>query len=156
MVSVVAAFKSVVMAATLMRPGAGDSAQFTPRTIGYLVEGVNRAGATVTMVEAYPCGRLGCLHPGLVAGKFAALERMRRCSSPARLDIHMKLWTVWLNYLATGEGHTIMARVGYAENAQEAIAGFAKDFGEYFAKGAEVMEGVQKNDVTSRCSHPPL
>ena len=60
----------------------------------------------------------------------------------------MKLWTVWLNYLATGEGHTIMARDGYAENAQEAIAGFAKDFGKYFAKGAEVMEGVQKNDVT--------
>ena len=48
------AFNSAVMAATLMRPLVGDSAQFIPRTIGYMVEGVKQAGATVTMVEAYP------------------------------------------------------------------------------------------------------
>ena len=66
----------------------------------------------------------------------------------------MKLWTVWLNYPATGEGHTIMARVGYAEHSQEAIAGFAKAFGEYFAKGAEAMEGVQTNGVTKSLFAP--
>ena len=48
------AFNSAVMAATLMRPLVGDTAQFIPRTIGYMVEGVKQTGATVTMVEAYP------------------------------------------------------------------------------------------------------
>lgn len=29
-----------------------------------------------------------------------------------------KLWTVCQDYFATGEGRTLMARIGYAENAQ--------------------------------------
>lgn len=45
---------AATMGATLMRPFVGDSGQFIPRTIGQIVEGVQQAGATVTLVEAYP------------------------------------------------------------------------------------------------------
>ncbi len=38
----------------------------------------------------------------------------------------MKLWTVWQDYGATGEGRTLMARIAYAQNAQEAVAGFGQ------------------------------
>ena len=48
------AFNSTVMAATLMRPLVGDTSQFIPRTIGYMVDGVKQTGSTVTMIEAYP------------------------------------------------------------------------------------------------------
>ena len=40
----------------------------------------------------------------------------------------MKLWTVWIDYFATGEGRTVMAWVGYAGKEVEARAGFAKQF----------------------------
>ena len=49
-----AAFNSAVLAATLMRPVTGDSAQFIPRTIGYMVEGIKQTGANVNLREAYP------------------------------------------------------------------------------------------------------
>ena len=48
------AFNSAVLAATLMRPVTGDSAQFIPRTIGYMVEGIKQTGAKVNLLEAYP------------------------------------------------------------------------------------------------------
>jgi hypothetical protein len=48
------AFNSAVMAATLMRPLVGDTSQFIPRTIAYMVDGVKQTGSTVTMIEAYP------------------------------------------------------------------------------------------------------
>lgn len=32
----------------------------------------------------------------------------------------MKLRTVWLDYFGTGEGRTLMARIAYANDAQEA------------------------------------
>jgi hypothetical protein len=60
----------------------------------------------------------------------------------------MKLWTVWQDYGATGEGRTLMARIAYAESAQEAIAGFGREFDPYYASGAEALEGVQENEVT--------
>ena len=41
----------------------------------------------------------------------------------------MKLWTVWVDYGATGEGRTLMARIGYAEDEADALAAFAKVFG---------------------------
>jgi hypothetical protein len=47
-------FSAATVGATLMRPFVGDSGQFIPRTIGQIVEGVQQAGATVTLVEAYP------------------------------------------------------------------------------------------------------
>lgn len=60
----------------------------------------------------------------------------------------MKLWTVWMDYGATGEGRTLLARVAYAENEQEARAGFVREFDEHFTSGAEAREGVVENEVT--------
>jgi hypothetical protein len=42
------------MGVTLMRPFVGDSGQFIPRTIEQIVENIRQAGATLTLVEAYP------------------------------------------------------------------------------------------------------
>ena len=60
----------------------------------------------------------------------------------------MKLWTVWQDYGATGEGRTLMARIAYAENAQDAVADFGREFDPYFADGAQALEGVSDNEVT--------
>lgn len=60
----------------------------------------------------------------------------------------MKLWTVWQDYGATGEGRTLLARVSYAENEQDARAGFGREFDEHFVSGAEALEGVHENEVT--------
>jgi len=60
----------------------------------------------------------------------------------------MKLWTVWQDYGATGEGRTLMARVAYAENEEDALAGFGREFDPFFASGAKALEGVQENEVT--------
>ncbi|WP_298826370.1 hypothetical protein [uncultured Piscinibacter sp.] len=48
------AINAATLGATIMRPFVGDSAQFIPRTIGQIVEGVQQTGATVKLVEAYP------------------------------------------------------------------------------------------------------
>ena len=66
----------------------------------------------------------------------------------------MKLWTVLQDYFATGEGRTLMARIGYAENAQDAIEGFGREFDPYFASGAEALEGVHENEVTQALFAP--
>lgn len=59
----------------------------------------------------------------------------------------MKVWTVTLDYHATGEGRTLFGWLGYAENRKEALRCFGKAFDPYFAKGAEVHEGVVDNPV---------
>lgn len=41
-----------------------------------------------------------------------------------------------------------MARIAYAENAQDALADFGREFDPYFSIGAQVLEGVQQNAVT--------
>ena len=66
----------------------------------------------------------------------------------------MKLWTVWQDHYATGEGRTLMARIAYAENAEEARAAFVREFDPYFAIGAEALEGVQENEVTGALFAP--
>lgn len=66
----------------------------------------------------------------------------------------MKLWTVWQDYLATGEGRTMMARISYAENADEARAGFGREFDLYYASGAQALEGVHENEVTQALFTP--
>ncbi|KPF45255.1 hypothetical protein D621_18100 [beta proteobacterium AAP51] len=48
------AFNPQTLAATLMKPLTGDSSQFIPRTINRLVDVVKAAGATVTLLEAFP------------------------------------------------------------------------------------------------------
>ena len=53
-----------------------------------------------------------------------------------------KLWTIQLDYMATGEGRTMIAMICYADNEQDAIKKFAKEHGSYYAIGAEAMEGI--------------
>jgi hypothetical protein len=60
----------------------------------------------------------------------------------------MKLWTAWSDYYATGEGRSLFAWIGYAEGRTEALKSFGSAFDEYFAQGAEAVEGVVENDVT--------
>ena len=60
----------------------------------------------------------------------------------------MKLCTVWVDYGATGEGRTLIARIAYAEDEREALAGFEKAFDPYYARSAEATEGVSENNVT--------
>ncbi|QTN25689.1 hypothetical protein HZ992_12345 [Rhizobacter sp. AJA081-3] len=45
---------AATLGATLMRPFVGDSGQFIPRTIGQIVDGIQKTGVVVTLVEAYP------------------------------------------------------------------------------------------------------
>lgn len=68
----------------------------------------------------------------------------------------MKLWTVYNDYSATGEGRTIQALITYAENEQEAIEKFAKTFDEFWTRGAEAKEGVVKNELVKLLFSPAL
>ena len=60
----------------------------------------------------------------------------------------MKLWTVFEDYFATGEGRTLMACIVYATNKKEALAKFEEQFGDYYVKGATAEKGVVRNTVT--------
>jgi hypothetical protein len=68
----------------------------------------------------------------------------------------MKLWTVWLDYFATGEGRIYLARVAYAETAEQARQGFEACFGTHYADGASVAEGMVRNSVTELLFSPHL
>jgi hypothetical protein len=59
----------------------------------------------------------------------------------------LKLWTVWNDYYATGEGRTLMGWIAYARDQSEALAQFGDAFVPYFARGANAAEGVVGNDV---------
>lgn len=48
------AFSAATLGATLARTVVGDSSQFIPRTIAAMVDNLKAAGASVTLVEAYP------------------------------------------------------------------------------------------------------
>lgn len=57
------------------------------------------------------------------------------------------MYTVTCEYFATGEGHTYMVLFtqGYGESAissENALTNFKEIFGDYFAIGAEVKEGI--------------
>jgi hypothetical protein len=62
----------------------------------------------------------------------------------------VNLWTVWTEYFATGEGHSIMACIIYAENESGAKKKFDEKFGEHFGMGAQASLGVIENALTSR------
>lgn len=66
----------------------------------------------------------------------------------------MKLYTVYSDYGATGEGRTIQALIAYAENEEEAIEKFGKTFDPYFARGAEAKVGVVENEITTYLFSP--
>jgi hypothetical protein len=52
----------------------------------------------------------------------------------------MKLWTVRQDYFATGEGRTLMVRNGYAENEQDALVGFGREFDPYFTAVTHIAD----------------
>lgn len=60
----------------------------------------------------------------------------------------VSLWTSWLDYYATGEGRTMMAYIGYAQDEARARQQFAEAFDEYFARGCEIKRGVVRNELT--------
>lgn len=60
----------------------------------------------------------------------------------------MRLWTVWCEYFATGEGISYSAIIGYAKSAKQAKKMYESRFGEYLAIGCEAKEGVVKNAIT--------
>lgn len=62
--------------------------------------------------------------------------------------MELALWTCTLDYAATGEGRTVMARVGYAQSAHDARQQFAEAFDDFWAQGCTVEQGVVRNDVT--------
>lgn len=66
----------------------------------------------------------------------------------------MKLWTVWVEYGATGEGQTLMALISHAKNVRDAKAQFALQFNDFFASGAEAAGGVVVNEVTQYLFSP--
>lgn len=59
----------------------------------------------------------------------------------------MKLWTTRSVYNATGEGETVLACIGHADNAEEAKAAFVKIFGEFFGPFSVSVEGVSRDSV---------
>ncbi|NML63478.1 hypothetical protein HHL21_20785 [Massilia sp. RP-1-19] len=59
------------------------------------------------------------------------------------------IWTVWADYGATGEGHTLMVWIGYAVDAAEAQYSFVEKFGELFAKFCRAEQGAVINEVTA-------
>jgi hypothetical protein len=68
----------------------------------------------------------------------------------------MKLWTVWTDYSATGEGRTLLARIAYADSEQSALSGFAEVFGEFHTRGADAKQGVVGNPVTELLFSPQM
>ena len=60
----------------------------------------------------------------------------------------LSVWTTYLDYAATGEGRTLMARVCWAPTEEDARAQFAAAFGPYFAAGCVISQGVARNEVT--------
>ena len=48
------AFSAATLGATLARTVVGDSSKFIPRTLAAMVDNLKAAGATATLVEAYP------------------------------------------------------------------------------------------------------
>ena len=60
----------------------------------------------------------------------------------------MKLWTTTAHYGASGEGETIMAWIGYAENAVQAKTELIKVSNEFHGAFGVSIEGVARNPVT--------
>lgn len=68
----------------------------------------------------------------------------------------MKLFTIYSDYGATGEGRTMQALITYAEDEVDAIKKFAECFNPYFAVGAEAKEGIVKNELTQYLFTPQV
>lgn len=71
-------------------------------------------------------------------------------------DARIQLWTTWCDYYATGEGRTLMALTGPAEDEASAKRQFAARFGEFAARGATSKPGLVNNDVTQFLWSPKM
>lgn len=60
----------------------------------------------------------------------------------------MRLWTTTVEYGASGEGETLMAWIGHAENSAEANAELIKVFNAFHGAFGVSVEGVARNSVT--------
>ena len=69
------------------------------------------------------------------------------------------IYTVWVDYYATGEGRTIFAWMGHARSSNDARFELARKIGahsKYFMVGAEHAEGITKNEVTELAFSPAV
>lgn len=60
----------------------------------------------------------------------------------------MKLWTTTVEYGGSGEGETLMAWIGHAQNAAEAKSELSKVFNAFHGAYGVSVEGVARNSVT--------
>lgn len=63
-------------------------------------------------------------------------------------DNEFAIWTASIDYFATGEGRTMMARISYARDAEDARQQFGNAFDPYYAQGCTLELGVARNPVT--------
>ena len=63
-------------------------------------------------------------------------------------DDNRRIWTAWLHYAATGEGTSVLAYMSYAASEDELRQRVASKFGQWYADGCEVQEGIARNEVT--------
>lgn len=59
-----------------------------------------------------------------------------------------RLHTAWCDYLATGEGRTITALIAYARDEAHMREHIRDHFGQFWAEGLYVSQGVVRNPVT--------
>jgi hypothetical protein len=59
-----------------------------------------------------------------------------------------RLWTASGNYFATGEGHSLVAYIGYAVSEENLREEIERVFGEFWANNCDVLPGLIRNDVT--------
>lgn len=78
----------------------------------------------------------------------AALDELRPGRVRREEQGKMKIWTTYGVYSATGEGETVMACLGHAEDALQAKAAFVAVFGEFFGHFAVAVEGVPRDRIT--------
>lgn len=63
-------------------------------------------------------------------------------------EAEFSIWTASLDYFATGEGRTMMARICYAPNEISVRQQFGEVFDPYYAQGCTIERGVARNEVT--------
>jgi hypothetical protein len=52
------------------------------------------------------------------------------------------LWTIWVDYFATGEGRTILGLICSASSPNVARQRFGEDFDPFYVSGCDVEKGV--------------
>lgn len=58
------------------------------------------------------------------------------------------LWTVWVDYFATGEGRALLALICSASGSQDARQRFGEVFDPFYVSGCVAEKGVVRNEAT--------